>query len=125
MLKSRESLDLTPIKGLLALIRESWQPRSIWLFGSRARGEEHAESDWDLLVIIPDDRAAPILNDPMAAWKLKGGKGYKADLIPCSLEEFNAGAEVPNTLAFEVAHNGIMIYEQERGHRELSKNRIG
>ena len=25
------------------------------LFGSRARGEEHAESDWDIAVVMPDE----------------------------------------------------------------------
>lgn len=25
---------------------------SLWLYGSRARGEAHADSDWDLLVLV-------------------------------------------------------------------------
>lgn len=27
-----------------------------WLFGSRARGDAHADSDWDLLVLLDKDR---------------------------------------------------------------------
>lgn len=28
----------------------------VWLFGSRARGEEHSGSDWDLLILIDKDK---------------------------------------------------------------------
>jgi len=36
---------------LLAELR----PDAIWLFGSRARGTHGPNSDWDLLVVVPDD----------------------------------------------------------------------
>jgi len=39
-------------------IVQAMQPEAIYLFGSRARGEEHADSDYDLLVIVPDDAPA-------------------------------------------------------------------
>lgn len=28
---------------------------SVWLYGSRARGDEHKGSDWDLLVVLDKD----------------------------------------------------------------------
>ena len=34
-------------------IREQFHPREILLFGSRARGESRADSDFDLLVVLP------------------------------------------------------------------------
>jgi hypothetical protein len=30
------------------------KPRTIWLFGSRARGDAREDSDFDLLVVLPD-----------------------------------------------------------------------
>jgi predicted nucleotidyltransferase len=56
-------LDLTPGKVTEALERivADCQPTSILVFGSRARGEAHADSDLDLLVLLPappDDRFA-------------------------------------------------------------------
>lgn len=29
---------------------------SLWLFGSRARGTAHADSDWDLLILLDEDK---------------------------------------------------------------------
>src|SRR5690348_3959414 len=33
---------------------EALQPERIYLFGSRARGDAHADSDYDLLVVVPE-----------------------------------------------------------------------
>jgi predicted nucleotidyltransferase len=33
---------------------EAYQPERIYLFGSHARGEARADSDFDLLVVVPD-----------------------------------------------------------------------
>ena len=32
------------------------QGGSLWLYGSRARGDYRPDSDWDLLVLIPKDK---------------------------------------------------------------------
>ena len=29
---------------------------SLWLYGSRARGTAHADSDWDLLILLDEDK---------------------------------------------------------------------
>jgi predicted nucleotidyltransferase len=81
---------------------------AIWLFGSRARGVATGESDWDLLVVVPDDVAD--VDDPMAAWRLMKHSGVRSDLVPCRATEFEDARETPNTLAYEASHHGILIY---------------
>lgn len=49
------SIDLSPIKALIALILRHCKPVSVWLFGSRAKGQAREDSDWDLLVVLPDE----------------------------------------------------------------------
>ena len=49
---------------LLACVVDAWDPLEIWLFGSRARGDAREHSDWDLLVIVPDDAPEQLL-DPV------------------------------------------------------------
>ena len=103
-------IDLGPISPLLERIIEKWNPVGIWLFGSRARGTADPESDWDLLVVAPDD--APDVDDPLAGWKVRKGTGIVADVLPCRASEFQDARSVPNTLAYEAAHFGILIYER-------------
>lgn len=105
-------IDLQPIQGLLRLIEEAWQPQAIWLFGSRARGQAHDDSDWDLLVVVPDELAARLEAEPLAGWELRRQARVRADVIACGASDFREGAKVPNTLAYEATHAGRLIYER-------------
>jgi predicted nucleotidyltransferase len=109
--KRAKKLDLAPILPLLDLIRASWDPHQVWLFGSRARGTATPQSDWDLLVVVPDD-LAPALEDPLVPWRLTRQARARADVIPCGERDFKAAAEVPNLLSYEAKHHGILLYER-------------
>lgn len=52
------------LRPLVARIVRDAAPLDIWLFGSRARGDARADSDWDLLVVLPDDAEDDLL-DPV------------------------------------------------------------
>ena len=43
------------LQRLLDRIVPALEPEAVYLFGSRARGDFHEDSDYDLLVIVPDD----------------------------------------------------------------------
>ncbi|MCA0013176.1 nucleotidyltransferase domain-containing protein [Mesorhizobium sp. B292B1B] len=45
-------------------------PDSIWLFGSRAQGDNRPDIDWDILVALPDD-SGPDLLDPLIGWAIQ------------------------------------------------------
>lgn len=47
---------------MVSLIRADWSVDAIYLYGSRARGEQHAQSDWDLGILFSD-----FLHDPLDA----------------------------------------------------------
>ncbi len=88
-----------------------WAPEQIWLFGSRARGDAGPESDWDLLVVVPDGLSDSAL-DPVVAWRLQRESGVSADLVLCRASDFREDRTTPNTLAFEAAHRGVLLYER-------------
>ncbi len=48
-MKSNKSLVLSKIRNL---VKEIDFTADIILYGSRARGDEHADSDWDLLILV-------------------------------------------------------------------------
>ena len=102
-------IDLRPVQPLLDRIVSSWQPREIWLFGSRARGTAVRDSDWDLLVVVPDDLAAEGFDDPMTVWKVKQGTGVRADVLVCRASDFDEDRGTHNTIAYDAAVEGVRI----------------
>jgi predicted nucleotidyltransferase len=105
------AIDFSPLVRLLERIVDGWQPEQVWLFGSRARGNATLESDWDLLVVLPDDAGDDAL-DPLAAWRLRRDAGVPADVVPCLARDFHEDRNTPNTLAYEAATEGILLYER-------------
>lgn len=102
-------IDLRPVQPLLDRIVSSWRPREIWLFGSRARGTASRDSDWDLLVVVPDDLAPDGFDDPMTVWKVKQGTGVRADVLVCRASEFDEDRGTHNTIAYDAAVEGVRI----------------
>jgi predicted nucleotidyltransferase len=99
------------IDELLGRVVAAWDPEQIWLFGSRARGSANAASDWDLLVVVPDSMDESAL-DPVAAWQLRKDARVRADIVPCRASDFREDRATPNTLAFEAATRGQLLYER-------------
>ena len=80
------------------------------MFGSRARGDAEATSDWDLFIVVPDDLGAA--DDLFAGYRLRRETRIRADVILCPLSEFREDRDTPNMLAYEAAHHGVTIYER-------------
>jgi predicted nucleotidyltransferase len=102
-------LDLRAIEPLIERIVSFWHPQAIWLFGSRARGLAVADSDWDLLVVVPDDLAPAGFDDPMTIWRVKQGTGVRADVVVCRASEFDEDRGTHNTIAYDAAVEGVRI----------------
>ncbi len=103
-------LDVQAIEPLLTRIVDEFRPVEVRLFGSRARGEANATSDWDLFVVVPDDLTAA--DDIFAGYRLRRETQTRADVILCPVSEFIEDRDTPNTLAYEAAHHGVSIYER-------------
>jgi len=108
---SSSSPDISTIGPLVSRIINSWNPEEVWLFGSRARGTAGPDSDWDLLVVVPDDSDESVL-DPVSAWRLRKESHVRADVVPCRASDFHEDSTTPNTLAFEATMRGRLLYER-------------
>jgi predicted nucleotidyltransferase len=104
--------ELAPIAGLLERIEKEYHPEQIWLFGSRARGDARAWSDWDLLVLVPDTANEELL-DLDLAWQIRKESGIQADVIPMHSSDYRASIDVANTLSYEIAREGYIINERQ------------
>ncbi len=87
----------------------AYQPERIYLFGSVARGEAGPDSDYDLLVIVPDD-AAPERKDSRLAYEVLWGTGRAADVIVWRKTPFKRRARVVCSLPATVLWEGRVLY---------------
>jgi len=97
---------------LVNLIVTRCAPVSVWLFGSRARGDAREDSDWDLLVVLPDETVEDDLYASLSPWHLRRLTRTNADVVYCNESEFAEGTNIPNTLAYEVVRRGFPIHER-------------
>ena len=110
--ESTKSIDIEPIRPVLERVIDRWHPLQIWLFGSRARGENRPDSDWDLLAIVPDCPEPADFDDPMTVWRVKREPGVSTDLVVYRRSDFDEDRSVPNTLAYSTRLDGVLVYER-------------
>jgi uncharacterized protein len=94
---------------LLRRILDTWHPVAVWLFGSRARGDERPGSDWDLVVVLPDD-APEWLLDPVAARRALRPLRLPVDIVTARLADFEEGKRYFGSLAQIVVDEGRLVY---------------
>ena len=90
-------------------IREVAQPSKVILFGSYPRGEATADSDLDLMVILPGkpDKMAEIIRLRRAI----GAVGIGVDVLVFSEEEAQRRVQVPGTVVYWANKEGKVLYE--------------
>jgi uncharacterized protein len=96
------------IRPLIDAIRVRLRPDAVWLFGSRARGDSHPDSDWDILVAVPDD-TAPELLDPLVGWTIQNEVGIPASVLCTTSSEFAESWGARNTLGYAIARDGRLL----------------
>jgi nucleotidyltransferase-like protein len=85
------------------------KPRAIWLFGSRARGDARADSDFDLLVVLPDGLPGEAYDFQRVAEPVVAC-GLAYDIVPCSWGEFQKEQNESGTLVNKAVTEGRPIY---------------
>ncbi len=87
----------------------TYRPDRIYLFGSRARNEAGPDSDYDLMVVVPDDtppalrRGAPAY---LALWDL----GVAADVLVWTRTAFDERLPLRASLPATVVREGRLLH---------------
>lgn len=109
----RSDLAARPADPALATIvqrlAEVYAPDRIYLFGSAARGDAGADSDYDLLVVVPDDTAAPLLRG-RAGHEALADLGLSVDVVVRTVGYFDARAHLKASLPGTVLREGVLLY---------------
>ena len=88
---------------------DALQPERIYLFGSRARGEADADSDYDLLVVVPDSDE-PGYRRAQTAHGLIWGLRTSADILVWTRREFEERLPVVTSLPATVTREGLLLH---------------
>lgn len=91
-------------------LAEAYQPERIYLFGSKARGDAGPDSDYDLLVIVPDD-APPERRRSALAYEVLWEAGTPADVLVWEKASFERRLHVVASLPATVMREGKLVYD--------------
>jgi predicted nucleotidyltransferase len=88
---------------------QAYSPECIYLFGSKARGDDGPDSDYDLLIIVPDD-ATPERTRSRLAYDVLWGTGTAADVLVWLKSQFESRRHVVASLPASVLREGKLLY---------------
>ncbi|MBI4832551.1 MAG: nucleotidyltransferase domain-containing protein [Candidatus Lindowbacteria bacterium] len=88
---------------------EAFRPERIYLFGSKARGDTDPDSDYDLMLIVPDD-APPEQRRSRRAYETLRGTGTAADVLVLTRHSFQSRLHLAASLPATVEREGKLLY---------------
>jgi len=88
---------------------QALRPDSIYLFGSRARGDHDPDSDYDLLVVVPESDLPGYKRDQIA-YRALYGVGAPKDVIVLTRAEFERKLSVVCSLPATVVREGRLVH---------------
>ena len=108
IIKNEESKLSEIVKCLV----DTYQPRRVYLFGSRSRGEAGPDSDYDLLLVVPDN-ASPERRRSKLAYDCLWGKGVAVDVLVWTEGKFSRRSSVITSLPATVIREGSLLYDAQ------------
>jgi predicted nucleotidyltransferase len=86
-----------------------FQPEKVFLFGSRAWGRPREDSDYDLLIVVPQSQQPPY-DRVVRAHHCLSGLGISKDILVKTPEEFYPYRAVTASLEAKVMRQGRLLY---------------
>jgi predicted nucleotidyltransferase len=119
------AVTLATIRRYALRVADRFRPDKIILFGSYAYGKPHADSDVDLLVVMP----ARNQHDQAVKIRLAFDAPFPMDLIVRKPKEWLWRLAAGESFSTEILTKGKVLYEKadagvgEKGRRRLSRRR--
>ncbi len=88
---------------------DAYRPLSIYLFGSAARGDAGPDSDYDLMVVVPDE-APPDRRRSRKAYEALRGLGIAKDVLVSTTGSFNRQLHLRASLPSTIVREGRLLY---------------
>jgi uncharacterized protein len=87
----------------------AYEPEQIFLFGSRARGDAGPDSDYDLLLVVPD-HAPPERKRSKLAYRVLWGTGTAVDVVVWTKAAFDSRIHLAASLPATVMREGKLLH---------------
>lgn len=99
------------LREIVERLVRGYDPERVYLFGSAAKGAAGPDSDYDLMLVMPDD-ADPRRMDPRDAYsEWLWGVGAAVDVLIVSRAYFDEAAEqVASSLPASVVREGVLLH---------------
>ncbi len=98
-----------PLTEAVHRLAEVFHPVRMYLFGSRARDEGDAESDYDVLVLVEERTGKPYQMEQQA-YRALSGLAIPVDIVLMSREHFERRRKVSSSLPAIVEREGKLLY---------------
>jgi uncharacterized protein len=86
-----------------------YHPARIYLFGSAARGDAGPDSDYDIMVIVPD-RTPEELRRGRPAYEALRGTGVAADVLVWPQDSFDRQLHLNASFPSTIVREGKLLY---------------
>ena len=97
------------LAGIVHRLVEAFQPERIYLFGSKARSDKSKDSDYDLMIVVPDN-APPEKRRSRLAYQTLRGTRVAADVLVLPHQAFESRLHLKASLPATVIREGILLY---------------
>jgi predicted nucleotidyltransferase len=94
---------------LVRRLVSAYHPERLYLFGSRGRGPGDPDSDYDLLMILPE-LGEPAYRIAQEAHSLVWGLGISADILVWPQREFDRRLSLRASLPATVVREGVLLH---------------
>jgi uncharacterized protein len=101
-------VPMAAIRKFASAVGRQFQPNKIYLFGSRAYGRPHADSDVDILVVMPARNQL----DQAVKIELACDPPFPLDILVRTPANFERGLADGDSLLREIVANGKLLYEK-------------
>ena len=97
------------LQDIVRRLVDAYHPDRVYLFGSRARGDAAADSDYDLLLVVPDDASAERSRGRLA-YECLWETGAAADVLVWRRTAFESRLHLPASLPATVLREGRILH---------------
>ncbi len=94
---------------ILSRLIDLYHPVAVYLFGSRARGDDGPDSDFDIMVVVSDDMPAEQRRSRLA-YDTLWDTGTAADILVLTTRDFEGRRHLAASLPATVLREGKLLY---------------